>query len=429
MFFLAACQGEVGIAGEKGPTGAQGAQGAKGETGDKGAQGAKGEAGDAGEDADQITLSTTSEGIVWKNASEDDASYEPVISWDDLFAYRFTYTITLDANGGECETKAMKGLIYKEEYLVEAEPTREPYSFAGWFTEDDELVSGFVKVEGNITLHAEYYAEIILDGVTDAKGAPRIEYQDASGNNLTTAQIVANIKEAFIAAYCTQKGYDDTKKAEIMAMTTADLFTEFKTNMAKAVEGGVLYDANLNITPFAEEWDWLFDWVLNHPSKLSAGTIRVDGGRDPRSAYMRGLLAGNSDGSRDSEMKASGDYPARVFSCALANFFNMDDYNMTDCSVDKQISFKATTIGEENYDPYIENGGLENDSFPALVDILEVTLEPQITLGVGETYDLINLTKDGFVFAGWKDEEGNVVTTVDGTYNGKIITAQWTPAA
>ena len=428
VFFLAACQGEVGIAGEKGATGAPGDKGADGEVGDKGPTGAKGEAGDAGQDADDITLATSSEGIVWKNVSEEDSSFEPVISWDDLFAYRYKYTITLDPNGGTCDTKKLSGLTYKSEVLVEAEAQMAPYSFAGWFTADGEAVSGFVTVEENMTLHAEYYAEILLEGVEEAQGKPRAVYTNEAGEQLPMADIVANIKKDFIDAYCVQKGYDDTKKAEIMAMDTAALFAEFKANLTKA--GGPLYDADLKTTDFCDEWVWLFDWVLNHPSKTSAGVIRVDGGRDPRSAYVRGLVAGNSDGSRDSEMKSSADYPARVFANAMANFFNMDDYNMTDCSVDKQISFKVdVVIGEETYNPYIENGGLGGDEFPALVDILPVTLEPNITLAVGETYELIPLTKAGFVFAGWKDENGNDVTTVDGTYNGKIITAQWTPAA
>ena len=428
MFFLAACQGKVGIAGEKGATGLPGDKGPKGETGDKGAKGAKGETGEAGEDADNVVLGISSEGIVWKNESDDDDSYEPVISWDDLFAYRYTYTITLDPNGGTCETKKLTGLIYKEDALVEAEPTLAPYSFAGWFTEDDELVNGFIKVEKNMTLHAEYYAEVVLDGIDGAAGAPRAVYKNESGEKLTNAEIVANIKKLFIDAYCVQKEYDDDKKTEIMAMDTAALFAEFKTNLTKA--GGPLYGNDLKPTAFCDEWVWLFDWVLNHPSKTSAGVIRVDAGRDPRSAYVRGLVAGNSDGSRDSEMLASGDYPSRVFSCALANFFNLDDYNMTDCSVDKQISFKENVvIGEVTYNPFEENGGIEGEDFPALVDILEVSLEPQITLGVGETYELISLTKPGFTFAGWKDDQGNVITTVDGTFNGKIVTAQWTPAA
>jgi len=428
MFFLAACQGEVGIAGEKGATGLPGDKGPKGETGDKGAKGAKGETGEPGEDADNVVLGVSSEGIVWKNESDDDESYEPVISWDDLFAYRYTYTITLDPGKGTCDTKQLTGLIYKEDALVEAEPTYEPYSFAGWYTEDDELVNGFIKVEKNITLHAEYYAEVVLDGVDGASGAPRAVYKNEAGEQLPLADIVANVKKAFIDAYCVEKEYDDAKKAEIMAMTTEQLFGEFKANLTKA--GGPLYDADLKTTDFCDEWVWLFDWVLNHPSKTSAGVIRVDAGRDPRSAYVRGLVAGNSDGSRDSEMKASADYPARVFANAMANFFNMDDFNMTDCSVDKQISFKVdVVIGEETYNPYLENGGLGAESFPALVDILEVSLEPQITLGVGETYELITLTKPGFTFAGWKDDQGNVITTIDGTFNGKIVTAQWTPAA
>ena len=425
MFFLAACQGKVGIAGEKGATGPNGDPGPDGEAGEKGPKGAKGEAGDAGNDADDITLSVSSEGIVWKNASDDDSSYEPVISWDDLFAFRYTYTISLDLNGGQCETKELKGLKYKDEVLIEAEPTYAPYSFLGWFDEDDQQISGFVTVNGNMKLKAKYYAEIVLDGIDDASGDPRVTYKDESGNQLSNAEIVANIKTKFIDAYCVQKGYDETKKAEIMAMDTAALFAEFKANLTKA--GGPLYDADLKITKFCDEWSWLFVWVLDHPSKTSAGVIRVDGGRDPRSVYIKGLVSGASDGSRDSEMKSSSDYPARVFACALANFFNLDDYNMTDCSVDKQIAFKeGVTIDDKAYDPF---GGVEYDTFVPLVEVLEVTFEPNIVLEVGETYELIALRKPGFTFAGWKDDQGNVITTVDGSYNGKIITAQWTPAA
>lgn len=426
MFFLAACQGEVGIAGEKGATGAPGDKGADGEVGDKGPTGAKGEAGDAGQDADDITLATSSEGIVWKNASEEDSSFEPVISWNDLFAFRYKYTITLDPNGGTCDTKKLSGLTYKSEVLVEAEATMAPYSFGGWFTADGEAVSGFITVEENMTLHAEYYAEILLEGVEEAQGKPRAVFTNDAGEQLPTADIVANIKKDFIDAYCVVKEYDDTKKAEIMAMTTEALYGEFKANLTNL--GGPIFNSDYTATAWAEEWAWLFDWVLNHPSKMSAGTIRVDGGRDPRSAHVRGILAGTADTNYGSD--GTKWYCGYVFGNALSNFFMMDDYNMTDCSVDKQISFKVdVVIGEETYNPYLENGGLGGDEFCALVDILPVTLEPNITLAVGETYELIPLTKDGFVFAGWKDESGNEVTVVDGSYNGKIITAQWTPAA
>lgn len=433
MFFLAACQGEVGIAGEKGATGAKGDTGAQGETGDKGAKGATGEKGDPGEDADQITLAASSEGILWKNESDEESSFEPVISWDDLFAYRYTYTITLDAGKGKCDTKAITGIHYKEEALVEAEPTFEPYSFDGWYTEDDELVAGFIEVTENMTLHAKYSAEVILAGIDGAEGQPKFEYLNEDKTERSVEDIVADIKEGFLKAYCDAKEYDSTKRAEIAAMDTQALFKEFKANLVKAEEGGILYDANLKTTAFADEWLWLFDWVLNHPSKLSAGTIRVDGGRDPRSAYMRGLLAGMSNGERDSEMKSSSYYPGYVFANALANFFNMDDYNMTECSVDKQISFKRNvTIGEETYDPYVENGGLENDEFPALATILVVTLDPSITLAVGEEVELIPIKKEGFVFTGWTvDDNGTpkTITSVTGKLNGEEVTANWCAVA
>ena len=421
VFFLAACQGEVGIAGEKGATGAQGETGAKGETGDKGDQGPKGETGDAGQDASNVEVNVSTEGIVWKEEGSD--NYEPVISWDDLFAYRNTYTITLDANGGTCDTAKIKNCIYKEDVLIEAEPTMAPYSFLGWYTEDDELVQGFVNVTKNITLTAKYYAEVILDGVDGAQGKPRAEFLDAQGAELTTAEVVANVKAEFIKSYCAQMEYDDAKYAEIMALDTKGLYDELKPTVGKA--GGITLDADLKTTDWCDEWFWLFDWVLDHPSTWSSGLARGDNGRDPRSAAMRLVLAGASDGSRDSEIKSSNDYPCMVFIGALVNCLNMDDLACPGCSVDKTIMFKP---GTKVYASSSATEGEEYDAYEGLVDLLKVTLEPQITLAVGETYELIDLKKDGYTFDGWFDGETQI-TTIDGSFNGKIITAKWTPAA
>lgn len=420
MFFLAACQGEVGIAGDKGATGAPGDQGAPGEQGDKGAQGAKGEPGDAGEDADDITLSVNGEGIVYKNASEEDSSYEPVISWDDLYAYRYTYTITLNANGGNCSTKEIKNLKYKQEVLVEAEPTKENYSFLGWFDEDGEAISGFITVERNMTLTADYYAEVLLEGIDEAEGKPRVEYLNADKTEKTTEEIVAAVKELFLNAYCEKLGYESTDIARVKGLDTEGLYKEFYTNLTQL--GGPVINNDFTATAWADEWFWLFDWVLDHPSKLSAGTTRLDGGRDPRSVVVRGILAGTTNSNYNNEATW---YAGYVFANALSNFFNMDDYNMTQCSVDKQISFKPGLVGETQYEPYL---GVEYDTFAPLTDILKVELEPSIILGVGEEYELVEIKKEGYLFAGWTvDDNGTpkAITSVDAKLNGQIVTANW----
>lgn len=425
MFFLAACQGEVGIAGEKGATGQPGDRGAKGEAGDKGPAGAKGETGDAGEDADDITLDVSDEGIVWKNASDDDSSYEPVISWDDLFAYRYTYSITLDAKGGDCSTKEIKGLKYNDEVLIEAEPTLKGYNFLGWFDEEDQQVSGFVTVTKNIKLTAKYYAEVLLEGIEDAEGKPRAEYRNEDKTERDTAAIVADIKEMFLNAYCEKLGYDSTDIARVKGLDTEGLYKEFYTNLTQL--GGPVFNTNYTSTAWADEWYWLFDWVLDHPSKNgSPAATRTDGGRDPRSVVVRGILAGTTNSNYNNE---STWYAGYVFSNALSNFFNMDDYNMTQCSTDKQISFKIGELGDKHYDPY---KGVDFDTFVPLVDILKVTLEPSITLGIGEEYELVNIQKDGYLFTGWTtlvDGVATPITKVDAKLNGEIVTANWFAAA
>ena len=421
MFFLAACQGEVGIAGDKGATGAPGDQGAKGEQGDKGAQGAKGEQGDPGDDADDITLSVNGEGIVYKNASDDDSSYEPVISWDDLFAFRYTYTITLDANGGTCSTKEIKNLKYKEEVLIDAEPTKENYSFLGWFDEDGEAVNGFITVERNMKLKADYYAEVVLEGIDGAEGKPRVEYLNEDKTEKTTEELVAAVKELFLNAYCEKLGYESTDIARVKGLNTEDLYKEFYKNLTQL--DGPVFNKNYTSTAWADEWYWLFDWVLNHPSKHGSPAVTyTDGGRDPRSVVLREILAGTRNTNYNNE---STWYAGYVFANALSNFFNMDDYDMHECSTDKQISFKIGKIGDVDYDPY---KGVDYDTFVPLVDILKVELDPSVTLGVGETYDLVDIKKDGYLFTGWTyDDNGTAkaINSVDAKLNGQIVTANW----
>ena len=95
MFTLTACQGKDGLPGDKGPTGEPGANGANGTDGRDGVDGI---------DATEAELRVNGNSI----ESKENGDWKPVISFDDLYAYSRTYSITLDANGGTCSTKEIK---------------------------------------------------------------------------------------------------------------------------------------------------------------------------------------------------------------------------------------------------------------------------------------------------------------------------------
>lgn len=429
MFFLAACQGEVGIAGEKGPQGDKGAQGEVGPQGDKGATGKKGATGDDGDDATQITLGTTSEGIVWKNEGEE--SWKPVISFDDLFAYRNTYTITLNPKGGTLDESKITGCIYKEDVLVDQEPTLDPWSFAGWYFDEEykEKAPEFITVTDNVTLYAKWTAEIILEGVEGAEGKPLFEYLDAEGQEKSVETIMADVKEAFINDYCEAKGYNSEETAAVQAMTQDELYTEFYSK-GLVDFGGLLIKNDYTTTELADKWAWVLPWVFGHYNIHSTADETIlprDGYYDARNTYIKGLLAGNGMGGAydaayaEGNEKANTTYVKDCFATTLCNFLFMSAKKTAICSKDKTVSFLR---GGKKYD-LSQNETGDYDPYEGFVDMLKVVLEPTIELNYGETYDLINLKKDGYVFQGWVDDKGNAVTTVTADYNGQIITAVW----
>lgn len=159
LFCLTACQGEQGLPGETGP---------KGEAGDKGPTGDKGPAGEAGKDGGNYEFKVEGNSIYYAYETEEgeEKDWKPVISFDDLFGYKRTYTITLNADGGTLvDGTEVTGCVYKEDAFLE-EPTKEGFTFLGWYTEDD------VKVEDNIlNVLRDYTLTAKWEAVTPEEGA------------------------------------------------------------------------------------------------------------------------------------------------------------------------------------------------------------------------------------------------------------------
>lgn len=83
---------------------------------------------------------------------ENDKVYEDITltaRWE-----RITYTITLDANGGECDMIEYKA--YPNEKLKLPVPKREGYTFAGWFVNQNSIDNGIYVWQSNCHAKAKW---------------------------------------------------------------------------------------------------------------------------------------------------------------------------------------------------------------------------------------------------------------------------------
>lgn len=166
---LVGCTGEQGPKGEKGDpglpgeTGAQGEKGETGETGDQGAQGAqgaqgeKGDKGDKGEDGDEVEFRVYDGVLQQKYVSEDDTKWRDVFVFSEIAKWVKQYTITLEFDGGtaEYDAEALKDIFYQNEVTLPT-PTKEKHAFKGWADEDGNVYEGNVVVTEDLELTAKW---------------------------------------------------------------------------------------------------------------------------------------------------------------------------------------------------------------------------------------------------------------------------------
>ena len=148
--------GEPGIQGEKGEKGDQGEQGEKGDKGDKGDQGIRGEKGDKGDQGEQ--------GIQGEKGDKGD---------DAVHAHE-KHTVTFNTNGGKLPKDAASEVeVNYGDVLTLPVPTRDNYTFEGWYTGDtvnDGKFTSVTPVTKTITLIARWKADTQYRVVFNTQG-------------------------------------------------------------------------------------------------------------------------------------------------------------------------------------------------------------------------------------------------------------------
>ena len=216
-------QGVQGIQGEKGDKGDQGVQGPQGEKGDKGDQGVQGPQGEKGDKGDQ--------GVQGIQGEKGDAGADGKSAYElyrDTYGYTGTeeewladlvsgqlveYTVTFDLNGGTAVEGFQQSVTVPGDTLLTLSiPTREGYTFSGWYTGEtvnDGLFTTTTPVKSNFDLIAKWQ----INEVT-------VTFLDNLGNTLKVEKVNYGASATAPTAPTVDKLYFSAWDCDFSAVTT-----------------------------------------------------------------------------------------------------------------------------------------------------------------------------------------------------------------
>lgn len=356
-------QGIAGADGKDGEDGAQGAQGDQGAQGPKGDEGPKGEPGVKGEDGDEVEFRVYNSVLQMKYLTEDESKWRDVFDFTLMTMWLSKYTITLDADGG---TVAGGNLLEDLAYQSDAElpvATKEGYKFVGW-TDGTNTYTNTVKITKNLKLKALYEVAYYKVKFTGEGNLPEV------GNYESIEDIATEMVALFNST-----GKSDAK------VTTKEQFQQTTHPNVKYV---------FNKAENLAKYNWMFKFFLEDLEKVYNDPA-FDKASDINDRYantkdlLEKLIAGDTTA-------IAGNY-AEGRSC-LREFI----HNLINAETPENK-------GTEAYDIYISDYSTEE----AKAEILKRGTTLEFT--ISDT--LPTITRDGYRFDGWANEEGTVVTNVN----------------
>lgn len=294
------------------------------------------------------------------------------------------WTVTYDANGGVClydsykSSNAVKG---ESVYLNSSGFEREGYTLAGWCKDAacrGEVLTGNYTPESDITLYAKWgkTCRITFDaGEGSFSDGKKTSVREVAEGTLIDSPSVYN------------------KNASLDGWYTAD---GVRWSRARVAEGDVTFYAK---------------WISNNTHTVTfhgGGQYLYD--REERQ-YVSTLVYQVEDGRQISEASIS-----------------RDGY---DCTWYLDASFKT---------PYNFNAAVETDLdlYARWVKCVYITWDAKggrnssgkssgnVYVGQGEAYNLPDVTKDGYSFAGWYTKDGQLFDEQTHLYENIYVYAAWT---
>ena len=322
------------------------------------------------------------------------------------------FTVTFDANDGQCDTTSLE-IISGETVSALPTPVREGFDFLGWFDENGGEFTAETAVTADITVTAKW-----------AVAQPPLDDLSWEIESYLYARYRGRRVSLHNVPYTLYHDYE----TEVALLNGEVVVTGRTTNYygekwLLTEEGDWVKESD--VTKIEDLMPFILSDDVNYPEKLhlSYTSCKLYGTVTSLSGDIKTVNGGifDADGNRVYGTTVTVDAPT-------FNISKIDDY----------IAFRSLGAGEYYYRVIAENNcGTYNvinyaftvvDEYPAEVTITFKdeslsNVSSELTVARGNTVDeLPTPTKSGYIFEGWVDEDGKVITAATAvTYNMTAI--------
>ena len=321
-------------------------------------------------------------------------------------------TVTFDANGGQCDTTSLD-ITSGETVSALPTPIREGFDFLGWFDENGGEFTAETAVTADITVTAKWaVAQPPLDDLSwEIESYLYARYR---GRRVSLHNVPYTLYHDYETEVALLNG-----EVVVIGRTT----NYYGEKWLLTEEGDWVKESD--VTKIEDLMPFILSDDVNYPEKLhlSYTSCKLYGTVTSLSGDIKTVNGGifDADGNRVYGTTVTVDAPT-------FNISKIDDY----------IAFRSLGAGEYYYRVIAENNcGTYNvinyaftvvDEYPAEVTITFKdeslsNVSSELTVARGNTVDeLPTPTKSGYIFEGWVDEDGKVITAATAvTYNMTAI--------
>ncbi len=331
-------------------------------------------------------------------------------------------TVTFNAGEGVCATETAKAV--RGEYLTEIpEATREDYYFDGWFDENGDKLTAETVIEADCTFTA--YWTKIGEAIPDDQLKTELD-SPAYASVTVTAEDGAMVRSMPYPVYY----------GEDTAMNIAQAGDQF-------IIVGMMTNSYREVWYMLDNGAWIYSGDVTEPENIPA--VELTGAN-----YPEMLVKGKSFSIKGT---AKVKYSELDITSLTVGVYKADGTAATS----KTVAPQSESYDIKNIDAYIKFGSLALGSYTyritAKTVLGEVTLLEKpfsvvnasvtVTLDAGEgecdtssltvesgkaVGTLPTATREGYIFSGWLDADGNVVTADTVITAAVTFTAKWTKA-
>jgi len=365
--------------------------------------------------------------------------------WDSIS------NVTLDSNGGDCETDALS-FYYNKEYALPT-PTLQNYVFDGWYNGDTRLNNtGVWTISGDVILVARWnprqssieYVLGFVDAVNNPENPTSYDVEDGTVELLPP---MLDDKHTFVGWYTDPNFTEESKITSINSDNVTDemiLYAKwntvssvtFVTNCDTVLENkDIVFGQEYELPSLIKDKFTFVGWYDSNDKPVSVsgkwiyeGDVTLTAKWVPTEYQINYVTNGGSaiDETYPNKYDANTDFDNIVIPSPTKDYANFGGWYF-----DKELTVEFSASELLNY---------EGVTLYAKWNPIKVTINYNTDGGniyketdsanLGTDYVLLIPEKAGYDFAGWFDEEGNPVeNTISLTNPDKLVinlVAKWT---